>query len=126
MGIHFFIVTITGGGGGGRGVVAKVLEGDIVVSVFELHFQQILVGKVWALLFSCELWVKSEVPIRFWAMPHFGISKILTPPVIFNSYLFKLWLQSAWRKLKRPINLVSIQAPPKYHMPSPNITMSHR
>ena len=31
----------------------------------------------------------SVVPNRFWAMPHFGISKILTPPVISNSYIFQ-------------------------------------
>ena len=44
---------------------------------------------------------------RFWAMPYFGIFKILMLPVIFNSYIF--------------INLVSKQAPPKYyHAPHGN------
>ena len=53
---------------------------------------------------------------RFWAMPHFGISKILMTPVIFNSYIFKILLQFIWRKLKRPLT-------GSLNKPHQNITM---
>ena len=42
-----------------------------------------------------------------------------TPPVIINSYIFKILLQFIWRKLKRPL----IWSQNKPHQ---NITMPHR
>ena len=47
---------------------------------------------------------KTVVPNQFWAIPNFGISKVLMPSlIIFNSYLFKISQQFTRRKLKRPI-----------------------
>ena len=46
---------------------------------------------------------RSVAPNWFLATPNFGISKILLPLVISNSYIFKIVLPFAWWKFKRSL-----------------------
>ena len=71
-------------------------------------------------IYHCQHFLSSitVVPNWFWSRSHFGISKILMPPVIFNSYICKILPQLTWRILKRPLTW-------SLNMPYQNIITLH-
>ena len=66
---------------------------------------------------------RAVVPNQFWVMLHFGISKIMMAPLIFNSYIFKILLQFTWKKLRRPLTWSWNKPYQNIAIPHQNVTM---